>query len=35
MRFLGPGALVIASLSLLTLLTAQTIPAQDDSRHSQ
>jgi hypothetical protein len=34
MRFLGPVALVIALLSRVTLLTAQTIPARDDSRHS-
>ena len=34
MRFLGPGVLVIAWLSRVTLLTAQTIPARDDSRHS-
>lgn len=34
MRFLGAGALVIALLSRVTLVTAQTIPARDDSRHS-
>jgi hypothetical protein len=34
MRFSGPGMLVIGLLSRVTLLTAQTIPARDDSRHS-
>jgi hypothetical protein len=33
MRLLGPG-LVIALLSRVTLLNAQTVPARDDSRHS-
>jgi hypothetical protein len=34
MRTLGPAVLVIASVFQVTLLTAQTIPARDDSRHS-
>ena len=34
MRLLGPGVLGIALLVRVTLVTAQTIPSPDDSRHS-